>query len=183
MQPCGSFVKLYTLDSSKYAGIVTEPTLLELLAEPSVEANALLIAPEPRSSKRKAKGRDSSMQPSSGVKSTATLRIVVYGAMRIRANVGNLLSSAGLYFQHPSPLDIQQLDLGADYFNPHYLVRPGCQMPRLKDLAINSDDLTPTACLDEAAKGQLMGIFDTAGDLAIKPTTTPSPRLRSQLKQ
>ncbi|RMJ16006.1 hypothetical protein CDV36_004313 [Fusarium kuroshium] len=180
MRPCGTLVKLYTLDSSKYAGIVPEPALLTLLAMPSVKINASMIAPEPHSSKGKGKRTDSSMeQPSLEL----TLRIIVYGAMRDRTNIGNLLSSAGLYFQQPSPRDAQQLDLDAEYFNPHYLVRPGCQMPRLEDLAITSDDSTPTACLDEAAKGQLMGIFDLAGDLAIKPTTRPSPRLRSKLKQ
>ncbi|RSL98108.1 hypothetical protein CEP52_010470 [Fusarium oligoseptatum] len=182
MRPWGTFVKLYTLDSSKYAGIVTEPALLKLLTEHTLKINASMIAPEPRSLKGKAKKKDSSMELSS-LESTPSLRIVVYGAMRDRTDVGDLLSRAGLYFQHPSPRDIQQLDLDAEYFNPHYLVRPGCQMPRLEDLAISSDDLTPTACLDEAAKGQLMGIFDMVGDLAIKPTTTPSSRLRSRLKQ
>lgn len=174
MRPCGSFIKLYTPDSSKYAGIVTEPALLKLLTQHSVEINASMIAPETHSSKGKDKGQAS--MELSGLELTPTLRIVVYGAMRNRTNVGNLLSSAGLYFQHPSPRDVQHLDLDAEYFNPHYLVRPGCQMPRLEDLAIAGDDATPTTCLDEAAKGQLMGIFDMAGDLAIKPTTTPSPR-------
>ncbi|EEU34941.1 uncharacterized protein NECHADRAFT_79818 [Fusarium vanettenii 77-13-4] len=176
MRPCGSFIKLYTLDSSKYAGIVTEPALLTLLSEPSVKVNASLVAPESRSSKSKAETQDSS-----GLEPTPTLRMVVYGTMRNSTNVGNLLSNAGLCFQQPSPRDVQQLDLDAEYFNPHYLVRPGSQMPRLEDLAIASDDATTTTCLDEAAKGQLMGIFDMAGDLGIKPTTTPSPRLRHQL--
>ncbi|RSL59357.1 hypothetical protein CEP54_007308 [Fusarium duplospermum] len=180
MRPCGSFIKLYTLDSSKYAGIITEPALLTLLAAHSVKINASMIAPESHSSKGKAKRKDSSMELSS---LESTLRIIVYGAMRDSTNVGNLLSSVGLYFQQPSPRDVQQLDLDAEYFNPHYLVRPGCQMPRLEDLVTSSDDLTSTTCLDEAAKSQLMGIFDVAGDLAIKPTTTPSSRLRSRLKQ
>ncbi|CAM1506134.1 Fc.00g057750.m01.CDS01 [Cosmosporella sp. VM-42] len=173
IQPCGDFVKLYTLDSGKYAGIVTEPALSRLLTEHSVKLTTLLIAPQ--SSKGKASSTKLS-DPQS--KPMPLLRVVVYGTMRERSEVGNLLSNAGLYLQHPSHEDIE---MDVEYFNPHYLVRPGSQMPRIEDLAISCEDSATTSALDETTKSQLMGIFDTAGDLGIKPTTEPSPRLRHQL--
>ncbi|KAI8718206.1 hypothetical protein NCS52_00598800 [Fusarium sp. LHS14.1] len=182
MRPRGSFIMLYTVDTGKYAGFVTVPALLKLLTEYSVKINASIVSPKLHSLKKNREEQDSRVEVSDS-ETEPTLRIIVYGAMNDRTKVGNLLSGASLFFQHPSPRDDQQLDLAAEYFNPHFLVRPGCQMPRLEDLVIASDNATPATCLDEAAKGQLMGIFDMAGDLGTKPTTTPSSRLRSQLEQ
>ncbi|KAH6876382.1 SNF2 family N-terminal domain-containing protein [Thelonectria olida] len=174
MQPHGDFLKLYTSDTGKYAGIVTDPTLSRLLAKHSVKLSTFLIAPQ--SSKEKEKGKASRLPDPQ-----CSLRVVVYGTMGERSEVGRLLSDAGLYLQHPSPEEVELEHV--EYFNPHYLLRPGSQMPRLEDLTISGEDSTTASALNETTKIQLMSIFDTAGDLGIKPTTDPSPRIRSRLKQ
>jgi hypothetical protein len=58
-------------------------------------------------------------------------------------------------------------------------------MPQMEDLSIEYNDSTsnPSLTLDEQKKGQLMGVFDTAADLSIRPTTDPSPRLQTSLKE
>ncbi|RKK19644.1 hypothetical protein BFJ65_g6359 [Fusarium oxysporum f. sp. cepae] len=101
------------------------------------------------------------------------------------AEIGALLSNNDLFLQHPSPRDIEYFELEAEYFNPHYLVTPGSRMPQMEDLAIEYNDSTsnPSLTLDEQKKGQLMGVFDAAADLSIRPTTDPSPRLQTSLKE
>lgn len=58
-------------------------------------------------------------------------------------------------------------------------------MPQLEDLAIEYNESTSNSslALDEKKKGQLIGIFDTAADLSIRPTTEPSLRLHTHLKE
>ncbi|KAF4448413.1 hypothetical protein F53441_8221 [Fusarium austroafricanum] len=156
----GSFLKLYTLDAGVYAGIAREPILSELLTRDSVKLNALLVAP-------------------------TSLRIIVLSTMGEAVEVGNLLSKGDVFLQHPSPRDIEHFDLEMEYFNPHYLVIPGSSMPQLEDLAIDYTDSSSnvSSVLDERKKGQLRSIFDTAADLHIQPTTEPSQRLQTRLKE
>ncbi|KAF4986153.1 hypothetical protein FDECE_16101 [Fusarium decemcellulare] len=182
MRSCGSYFKLYTLESSVYAGIVTEPTLSELLTKHSVTLSAKLIAPTSPPRKGKRKPVNTEALPSNLNQGTS-LRVMVYGSMREASQIGRILSASGHYLQHPSPQDIQQSTIEVEYFNPHYLLRPGCQMPRLEDLEIDCEYASATSTLDETSKAQLMGIFDSAGDLSIKPTAEPSPRLRTRLQE
>ncbi|EXL55935.1 hypothetical protein FOCG_03652 [Fusarium oxysporum f. sp. radicis-lycopersici 26381] len=159
LRQCGAILTLCTADTGAYAGIVTEVFPLELLDRPSVKLSALLTAP-------------------------AALRIIMFSHIEEAAEIGALLSNNDLFLQHPSPRDIEYFELEAEYFNPHYLVIPGSRMPQMEDLAIEYNDSTsdPSLTLDEQKKGQLMGVFDTAADLSIRPTTDPSPRLQTSLK-
>ncbi|WKT45258.1 Helicase superfamily 1/2, ATP-binding domain [Fusarium oxysporum f. sp. vasinfectum] len=159
LRQCGAILKLCTADTGAYAGIVTEVFPLELLDRPSVKLSALLTAP-------------------------AALRIIMFSHIEEAAEIGALLSNNDLFLQHPSPRDIEYFELEAEYFNPHYLITPGSRMPQMEDLAIEYNDSTsnPSLTLDEQKKGQLMGVFDTAADLSIRPTTDPSPRLQTSLK-
>ncbi|KAF4962506.1 hypothetical protein FSARC_9429 [Fusarium sarcochroum] len=160
LRQCGDFLKLYASDEGKYAGIATEPTLSGLLTKDPVKLSALLIAP-------------------------TSLRVIVLSTMGETVEVGNILSKGSLFLQHPSPRDIEHFELEMEYFNPHYLVSPGSRMPQLEDLAIDYDDSpsNSNSVLDERGKGQLMSIFDTAGNLSVQPTTEPSPRLQTHLKE
>ncbi|KAG4268398.1 hypothetical protein FPRO04_12432 [Fusarium proliferatum] len=158
IRQCGSIIKLSTADTGAYAGLVADfPS--DLLHRPSVNLSALLTAP-------------------------ASLRVIILSHIEEAAEIGTLLSNNDLFLQHPSSQDIEYFDLEMEYFNPHYLVIPGSCMPQLEDLAIEYNDSTSAASLtlDEQKKGQLIGIFDAAADLSIQPTTEPSPRLQTRLK-
>ncbi|QGI81252.1 hypothetical protein CEK25_007981 [Fusarium fujikuroi] len=159
IRQCGSIIKLSTADTGAYAGLVADfPS--DSLHRPSVKLSALLTAP-------------------------ASLRVIVLSPIEEAAEIGNLLSNNDLFLQHPSSQDIEYFDLEMEYFNPHYLVIPGSRMPQLEDLAIEYNDSTSahSLTLDEQKKSQLIGIFDTAADLSIRPTTEPSPRLQTRLKE
>ncbi|RBR14509.1 hypothetical protein FVER53590_03350 [Fusarium verticillioides] len=114
----------------------------------------------------------------------ASLRVILFTHTEEALEIGTLLSNNGLFLQHPSPHDIEYFELEMEYFNPHYLVTPGSRMPQLEDLAIEFNESTPNTsfALDDQEKSQLIGIFDTAADLSIRPTTEPSPRLQTRLK-
>ncbi|KAG5811253.1 hypothetical protein H9Q74_013656 [Fusarium xylarioides] len=159
LQECGDIVKLTTADTGAYAGILKASFPSVLLHRPSVKLSALLTAP-------------------------ASLRVIIFSHMEETAQIGTLLSNYDLFLQHPSPRDIEYFELEMEYFNPQFLVTPGSRMPQLEDLAIEYNESTSNAslALDDQKKGQLIGIFDTAADLSIRPTTEPSPRLQTRLK-
>ncbi|KAF5712259.1 helicase-like transcription factor [Fusarium mundagurra] len=159
LRECGGIIKLSTADTGAYAGILKASFPSDLLHRPSVKLSALLTAP-------------------------ATLRVIIFSHMEEAAQIGTLLSNYDLFLQHPSPRDIEYFELEMEYFNPQFLVTPGSRMPQLEDLAIEYNESTSNAslALDDQKKGQLIGIFDTAADLSIRPTTEPSPRLQTRLK-
>ncbi|KAF4335306.1 helicase-like transcription factor [Fusarium beomiforme] len=160
LRQCGSILTLHTLDADSYAGIATELIPSELLTRASVKLNALLTAP-------------------------ASLRVIISSPIEEAVELGDLLSKADFFLQHSFPREIEYFELEMAYFNPHYLVSPGSRMPQLEDLAIGYDEgpLNSNLVLDEEKKGRLMGIFDTVADLSIQPTTQPSPRLQTRLKE
>ena len=98
--------------------------------------------------------------------------------------VGNTLGDSGLYLQHPSAVEYDRL---VPYHNPHYLLRPGSQMPELDALSLgDSGEATKQTLLQESAKGRFMRLFDETGDSGVhsgKVEVEPSPRLRSTLKE
>ncbi|RKL31204.1 hypothetical protein BFJ72_g11221 [Fusarium proliferatum] len=158
IRQCGGIMKLNTADTGAYAGIVTDfPP--DLLHRPSVKLKTLLTAP-------------------------ASLRVIVLSHIEEAAEIGTLLSNNELFLQHPSTRDIEYFELEMEYFNPQFLVTPGSRMPQLEDLAIEYSESTSNSAfvLDDQKKVQLISIFDAAGDLSIQPTTEPSPRLQTRLK-
>ncbi|KAF5979480.1 helicase-like transcription factor [Fusarium coicis] len=159
LRECGSIIKLNTADKGAYAGILKASFPSDLLYRPSVRPSALLTAP-------------------------ALLRIIISSHIEEASQIGDLLSKNDLFLQHPSPHDIEYFELEMEYFNPYYLITPGSHMPQLEDLAIEYNESTSNSslALDEKKKGQLIGIFDTAADLSVRPTTEPSLRLHTHLK-
>jgi hypothetical protein len=177
IRPCRDILKLYFQDSNKYAGLLALPALCRLVEIFHVKFNATLIAspskPSPtrvRNSKNRSTNHECSM------------RIIVYGLKSERLAVGDLLSQASLYFQRPSATECE---IDAEYCNPHYLVRPGCQLPALKELSISSDTRTSKASemLDETEKSRLLQVFDSTDDFGVASQINASPRLRSTLKE
>ena len=118
IRPCRDILKLYFQDSNKYAGLIATPALCRLLDKFFVKFTATLIGsrskPSPVTSKNTKK---------SFASYNHSVRIVVYGLKGEKSGVSELLSNAGLYFQHPSATECETC---IEYCNPHYLVRPGC---------------------------------------------------------
>lgn len=174
----GDMLKLSFQDSNKYAGIITSSALCTLLKDCSIQLNAVLLAPhykkDPVSKKTKVHKPSLSQE--------CSVRIIVYGLASERFAVGNLLSGDGLYLQHPS---ISEYHRNVEYINPHYLLRPGAQMPNLEQLSINSDSRAekPSDSLDEANKSRFIRIFDLANEVGGSVTVQPSHRLRSSLQE
>ncbi|KAI1079678.1 SNF2 family N-terminal domain-containing protein [Whalleya microplaca] len=176
VKPFGGNIKLNFQDSNKYAGILVLPVLCRLLDDFTVRLEATLISEshqKPKSKKQKAV-----------VSKECSIRIIVYGMKGDKHNIGNLLSDAGLCFQHPSALEC---DEHVEYCNPHYLLRPGSQMPALENLSLTAENpRSPQSDkLDEANMARLLRIFDSAGadESEASVTVDPSPRLSSTLME
>jgi hypothetical protein len=178
MKDCGDFFMLYNQESNKYAGILKLPALCSLVKNHTIHLNAALHAPETRSRQesKSAKGK----KPKSAQK--CSIRIVIYGLNKEKSAVSKLLSEAELFLQHPSAAEYNRL---FTYSNPHYLLRPGSQMPDLGELSLDSP-LRGTAqadVLEEVNKSRFMRIFDSADGKGIPLNVGTSPRLSSALME
>lgn len=111
------------------------------------------------------------------------LRVVVYGILSEKASLGAMLSRKEIFLQHPF---VGECDLSILYENPHFIVRPGRAVPKLKDLAI-----TPKWKVDDASNGgfakagrsQLLKVFEHAVRIDPESAVRPSNRLKSKLKE
>lgn len=174
----GDTLKLSFQDSNKYAGVLNSPGLGVLLEDRRIQLNATLMAPHDKKNQVSKKTKNQKIcSPRE-----CPVRIIVYGLASERVAVGSLLSGAGLYLQHPSPYEY---DSHVEYINPHYLLRPGSQMPDLEELSINSASgaQTPSETLDEVNKSRFIHIFDLANEVVGPLTVKPSHRLRSILQE
>lgn len=99
--------------------------------------------------------------------------------------VANMLSSAGLFFQHPS---MEEYEPDVPYFNPHMLLRPGAEMPDIESLSISrAQDADTTvlgsSVLEEAGMAQIWRVFDTANEATNIGDVNTSGRLNSSLRE
>ncbi|UKZ70767.1 uncharacterized protein TrAtP1_011737 [Trichoderma atroviride] len=163
----------------KYVGIINNTILTRVLREFTLKADAKLIVPEAL----KKIFSKSSKKLATIVYSPTNydIRIVLCGFSTDQIAIGNILGDSGFYFQHPSPLEY---DSRMQYCNPHYLLRPGTQMPALEAVVeIQGDRRMEQKLLDESTKGRFMKLFDEAGNTDMKATTEPSSRLKSRMKE
>jgi len=109
-------------------------------------------------------------------------RILVYGKMEDREGIGNLMFDSGLFFQYPTA---DEADDGVPYFNPHLLLRPGAEMPKIGGLSISASNRETAAGekLDEVSKGRIWKIFDQANDFANVTNIATSQRLMTKLQE
>ncbi|RAH68766.1 DEAD/DEAH box helicase [Aspergillus aculeatinus CBS 121060] len=109
------------------------------------------------------------------------LRIAVYGSINDKDAVGTCLSDAGMYLQHPTSAEY---DPRFPYVNPHYLVRPGGEMPRIDELRISDHEQGSQVSerLNEGVKSELFRILDTVNTYEGSYEACSSPRLASRLK-
>ncbi|KAL9115840.1 MAG: hypothetical protein Q9227_000208 [Pyrenula ochraceoflavens] len=122
MQRYDDMIKLRYQDSNKYAGILLTPVLGKILDDFSVKYEASLVGSlsEPTPTRKQKKGHDPTRQRK------CCVRVVVYGLKEEESKVGDLLSDDGLFLQQPSAAECLR---NTNYSNPHYLVRPGSEMP------------------------------------------------------
>ncbi|KAI0442380.1 hypothetical protein F4803DRAFT_519320 [Xylaria telfairii] len=146
----GPIFKMYYGDSGKYVGLVVMSALNELLVSYRVKLKAFLSQVKPEEplviGKRGQSSRNEQPEYS--------LRIVIFGSGVDKTAVGDFLSSSELYLQHPSGVEC---DLSVNYFNPHYLVRAGGEMPRIEELSLTEDveEETCKTVQDDVAKNRL----------------------------
>jgi hypothetical protein len=178
LNPLGDVMKLSFQDSRKYAGILALSALCKLQEEFNIDYTANMMASGSRKDQPTASGK--TKKPNSV--HDCSVRIVVYGAKSEGTSVGRLLSDSGLYLQHPLAAEPHK---HVNYWNPHYLLRPGSQMPKLEALSISLDvnNVTSTDSLDETHKSRFMQIFDSANGPNNLLSPIASPRLKSILKE
>lgn len=103
--------------------------------------------------------------------------------MEHKDDIADLLSDEGLFFQHPTP---EEYDPVVPYFNPHFLLRPGAEMPRIEDLSVSGCSRPAagkSALLDEVDKGRIWKIFDLANGVGALASVAASGRLKSTLRE
>ena len=171
----GNVLKLSFQDTGKYAGLITSEPLGRLVSDFSVALTARILPTERQSEKRSKKNADS-------LKVEVPVRVLVHGLMAQKDAVARFLSDHDLFFQHPFQ---DELHSSVPYFNPHYLLRPGAEMPDLSRLSLlcGFTNRTPAEVLSDVAKAQLMRVFDLAYDPGESITAKPSPRLRTTLQR
>ncbi|PVH83872.1 hypothetical protein DL98DRAFT_558686, partial [Cadophora sp. DSE1049] len=176
LSPLADIIKLCFLGSGKYAGFLDLPALCKLQKEFTIEYTAVMIASNSQKDKL-----TSTKTTESHNTYDCLVRIVVNGVKSEERAVSKLLSEAGLILQHPFSTELYRY---VHYHNPHYLLRPGSQMPTLEALFLLTDrtNVVSDTSLDEVEKSRFMQIFNSANGPASTWNVTPSPRLRSTLK-
>lgn len=154
------------------------PALATLITEFSVSLNAKLLPPDGESKHLQRFDKDQSLQIT--LPRECPLRIVISGLSSEGNAIGDVLSNAGLHFQHPS---VDDFDARLQkYVNPHWLLRPGAEMPRLTETGVLAEPQAAEA-LDEMKRSRVMRLFDSANDGQIQLRLEPSPRLRTVLAE
>jgi len=171
----GNFIKLTVQNTKKYAGMLNYPVLCVLLKEFNVGLSVTLTSSDSRMDE---KSDNQKAKPDKKFE----VRIAVYGIEKEKLVIANLLSDAELFLQHPTNAECGR---HRKYVNPHYLLRPGTNMPRLEQLPLMAgarSSIQPEKS-DEVELARLSRIFDCAEPEVSEAlvTTEPSPRLRSTL--
>jgi hypothetical protein len=180
LEAFGDLVKIRLQDSGKYAGLIRSPTIRQLLDDTAVQLCATLTQSLPVSSQA---ARTSARKSAQAMSQDSTVRIVIAGPNQERFRIGKTLSDSSLFLQHPYAEECGDLE----YFNPHYLLRPGAAMPKLHELAgLGSLRAVSSGVLSEINKNRITRIFDVASlesSQGICPQSLTSPRLKSSLKK
>jgi hypothetical protein len=173
----GSVTRFRFEDSGADAGLLVSNTLSQLANEFSTVLTATTCPRKLR--------RDSARTASDSRIRRGPVRIIVYGILAEKDAIAELLSSDGMFLQHPAEAEY---DKRVEYLNPQYLLRPGAGMPRLEGLSGFSGRGLMGALeeppLGEMERSQVLQIFESARgpDLDIASEIKPSTRLASALK-
>jgi hypothetical protein len=176
----GDVLSLCFEDSGHFAGIIVSGALKKLLDRYAVRLTAILCSKQSHNGKKTKMSKNSGTPASKWRLEDATARVVVYGKMEDKDNIANLLSDGELFFQHPTA---DEYDPEVPYFNPHFLLRPGAEMPKIEGLSISDSQSAPGrgGLLDEVNQGKIWRIFDLASGAGTSASVAASPRLKSSL--
>jgi hypothetical protein len=176
LEKFGEMVKIRLQGCNKYAGLIRLPVVRKLLDDTALQISATLINARPNQSKFVGK-----KGPALWYSSTA--RIVLTGLQEDRSRVGRLLSDSHQFLQHPYAGECGELE----YYNPHYLLRPGASMPMLQDTVnFGSASPKPLNSISELNKSRILRIFDDVGlgpDEGNRIHNFKMQRVKSELKQ
>jgi hypothetical protein len=171
-------IKLSSQDSNKHVGIMPVPELATLMRDFPVRLSAKLLPPDGKSEHSPWLERGEALKLT--LPQEFVVRIVVCGLLNHGTTVGDLLAKAGLYLQPPF---INEFNRALKYMNPHWLLRPGSEMPTLAETESSDDPqaIMGSDIMNEARKCQFMRLFDAANDGHARPMVRPSPRLSAVL--
>ncbi|KAF2647161.1 hypothetical protein K491DRAFT_644351 [Lophiostoma macrostomum CBS 122681] len=175
LESFGDMVKMTLQSSGKYAGLIIQRPIRQLLELKSVHMSASLTTTSSSRSQAPQKSTTKAFHDS-------VARIVITGPQQKQLEVGTLLSDSGLCFQHPYAEECGDLE----YNNPHFLRRPGSVMPKLQNAPHSGIAQTATSgSLNETMKSRVMRIFDLSNDATqgIYSQVFASPRLKTRLKR
>lgn len=181
LKPFGHYFILRTQPLGTHAGILDNSQLAKILGQFPLRLNTTLIIPASKGNQQvKSKSKNQTSTDSLG---EYRIRIAIHGLRRDKETIGKLLSNAGLFLQHPSAAELIP---EVEYDNPHYLLRPGAEMPAMEDLSMEIDEGIPSQneLEDETGTSNLLQIFESAaaeGDPVTHLEPLPSPRLCSSL--
>lgn len=179
----GDLFVLRTKTSNTYAGILSDTRMVNTLTGLAVRLDATLLISEDQQMKR-SPSLKSKQYPRPGSARKCILRIAIHCLRGDKKTVGDLLADNDLFLQHPY---VEEVLPEVEYDNPHYLLRPGAQMTRLKDLRLEKERDSPVQSgpEDEISRSNLLWLFEEAATddeaVAVPTTTMASPRLRSTL--
>ncbi len=182
-----NMLKAYLECNRKCVAMYVSKELHRLVTEYAVTLKATVCGKRPKSTGMSTT-QHYTYRPTQGATSRYRfwkLRIIIYGFLEQKDNVANLLNKEKLFLQHPGETEI---DRGAKYFNPQYLLAPGDDMPPLEKLNISKccvgSSTASRNLLQDHERNQILKIFDAAymsGDAMA--VAEPSPRLTTQLER
>lgn len=153
LEPMVTTFAVYESESGSYCGLL-EPTAAAVVQELLNSSHIQLFT---------------SVKPK-------TLQLTIYGALGDSELIANELSVRGLYLQQP-----QLNGESSEYFNPHYLIRPGSTFQEAtEEASITSQKLQK---ISSSVKFDVYQLFDSANDSTKFVEASVSGKLKTDLKQ
>lgn len=182
LKPFGGIFMLQSQNSGAHVGILNNSGLANALRQLRLKLDATVLISEIKDMREPGKPKMKKSAPAKAAREHS-IRIILYGLRDDKVAIGGLLSDAGFFLQHPYAAEIIP---EVQYDNPHYLLRPGAEMPKLEHLHLDivDDSSAQTEPGNEISKSRFLQIFETAeadGGTVTAMKTSQSPRLCSLL--
>ncbi|KAG9494756.1 hypothetical protein J7337_013895 [Fusarium musae] len=182
----GRLLRVREESSNRRIAVVVSNALFRLVNEFAVTLTANICGKKPPivyTSKKKGQ----TVSEIDGIK-FCSLRIVVYGFLLQKDEISAILAQDELFLQHPGKTEF---DKKVKYFNPHYLLPPGQNMPDVEKLTTyaccprwSSHFRELQTSMPEHEQSQILQIFNTTYQpISDLKTIETSPRLATRLKR
>jgi hypothetical protein len=182
LKPFGGIFMLHSQNSGAHVGILNNTGLVNALRQVRLKLDATVLFSKIKDMRDSGKPKMKKSAPAKAARDYS-IRIILYGLQGDKMVIGDLLSDTGFFLQHPYAAEIIP---EVQYDNPHYLLHPGAEMPKLEHLHLDivDDSSAQTEPGNEISKSRFLQIFETAeadGGTVTTMKTPLSPRLRSPL--